>query len=349
MGNHNHTNMTLTKEKPRRPTADSRKRTGHHHHHGHHYLKTYWPYLPIIAIVSFGIAANGWLNSLHHTVLGYATDMSVASLLEDTNAQRTANGESALDINGQLDQAAQAKANDMSARDYWSHNTPDGSTPWSFISAAGYVYQTAGENLAYGFTSASDTMTAWMNSPEHRANILGATYKDVGFGIVNIPDYQNQGPETLVVAMYASPAPAAVAAATPVQKPTAVAPQPNPAPEANPAPSLPQTPAPDPAIATTKPAASTPAAKASVTAEPNQQSISRIQLVSSTAASWSALAVTVIGLSALAFIVIRHGYAWHKFLRRGEQFALHHPALDIASALVIAIVIVLGQTTGLIR
>jgi len=37
-----------------------------------------------------------------------------------------------------LDSAAQAKANDMAARSYWSHNTPDGQTPWTFMTAAGY-------------------------------------------------------------------------------------------------------------------------------------------------------------------------------------------------------------------
>jgi hypothetical protein len=71
----------------------------------------------------------------------------------------------------------------MAARDYWSHNTPDGQTPWSFITAAGYNYQTAGENLAYGFSTASDTVTGWMNSTEHRANILNGKFKELGVGV----------------------------------------------------------------------------------------------------------------------------------------------------------------------
>jgi uncharacterized protein YkwD len=197
--------MTLTKTKPHKPSKAERQRVGHHHQHSNHYIKTYWPYLPMLAIISAGFVANNWLGNLHKNVLGYATDMSVSSLLTDTNQVRSAHGSSQLHLNAQLDQAAQAKANDMAARNYWSHITPDGTTPWSFITASQYTYESAGENLAYGFTGASSVITGWMNSPEHRANLLG-DYKDVGFGIANIPNFQHNGPETLVVAMYASPA-----------------------------------------------------------------------------------------------------------------------------------------------
>ncbi len=207
--------MTLSKQKTRRPTTNHRKLTGQHHKQGPHYIKAYWPYLPMIGILLLGILANSWFARVNHSVLGYATDISISSLLSGTNDQRSANGEAGLGLNGQLDQAAQAKANDMAARDYWSHNTPDGQTPWTFITAAGYSYQTAGENLAYGFDTSSATITGWMNSPGHRANILNTSFTEVGFGIVNIPNYQGSGPQTLVVAMYASPASQAVAAATP--------------------------------------------------------------------------------------------------------------------------------------
>ncbi|HLZ14810.1 MAG TPA: CAP domain-containing protein, partial [Candidatus Saccharimonadales bacterium] len=170
-------------------------------------MKTYWPYLPMALIVGVGLACSSFWGSIHKDVLGYATNMSISALLQDTNTQRQGNSLAGLTLNDQLDQAAQAKANDMATRNYWSHNTPDGATPWTFIINAGYQYQTAGENLAYGFDSSDATLTAWMNSPEHKANILNNTYTDVGFGIANAPDYQGSGPETIVVAMYGSPAP----------------------------------------------------------------------------------------------------------------------------------------------
>src|SRR5690348_7981084 len=129
--------MTLTKAKPQRPSVEHRKRFGHHHRHSHHYVQTYWPYLPIVGVLVIGLLANTWLGRVHQSVLGYATDMSIQELLNGTNAQRSANGEALLALNAELDSAAQAKANDMAARDYWSHNTPDGKTPWTFITAAG--------------------------------------------------------------------------------------------------------------------------------------------------------------------------------------------------------------------
>src|SRR5690242_18994647 len=108
--------MTLTKSKPKQPTKDSRRRTGRHHRHSHDYLKAYWPYLPIVSILVFGFVANNWLSHLHRDVLGYATDMSVQTLLDDTNTQRTDNNVKELKLNSKLAAAAQNKANDMAAR-----------------------------------------------------------------------------------------------------------------------------------------------------------------------------------------------------------------------------------------
>ena len=336
--------MTLVKSKPKRPTVEHRRRTGQHHRHSHDYLKTYWPYLPVVSILSLGIFVNSWLGQVNRSVLGYATDMSIQSLLDDTNAQRLGDNESALRINSKLNVAAQNKANDMAARDYWSHNTPDGQTPWTFITAAGYNYSIAGENLAYGFDTAADTITGWMNSPEHRANVLNGSYRDVGFGIINISDYQGTGPETLVVAMYGTAVSAPVASTTPkVATPIPQASKHETT--ANAKKAAPTKPTP---IATTIPASNTSQQKNSDTLEPSQQSISRVQLVSSSA-PMNTLALSLFGLSALGFVILRHGFAWRRLIVHGEAFVLHHPMLDISAATIISMVIVLSHTAGVIR
>ncbi len=341
--------MTLTKTPPKRPSTASRKRTGQHHKKGHHYAQAYWPYLPIIAILVFGFFANSWLSKVHRSVLGYATDMSAQALLDGTNSQRAANGEAGLTMNGLLTQAAQNKANDMAARNYWSHNTPDGQTPWTFISATGYSYQRAGENLAYGFATSADTITAWMNSSEHRANILNTYYQEVGFGIVNIPDYQNSGPQTLVVAMYAQPA--AVVAATPAPittTPKKPAPTPAPVPAPTEAAPVPEpTPTPVPTVASTKRADTVVAAQRRDGI--NEQRVARIQLFTNGNASWSLLAVTLLATCGLLIFLFKHALAWHKFLVRGERFVLHHPMLDVAFVAIATIGLILAQTSGLIR
>jgi hypothetical protein len=198
--------MTLTKQKTQRLSANQRKRLGQHHNQGaRHYSKTYWPYLPVFAVLLGGLLFNNWVGHQHHSVLGYATDVSPQVLLGITNGDRVSNHESALQLNPELTAAAQDKANDMAKRNYWSHVTPNGVQPWAFITAVGYQYEAAGENLAYGFGSSQQVMTAWMNSPEHRANILDADYQDVGFATANTPNYQGTGPETIVVAMYGEP------------------------------------------------------------------------------------------------------------------------------------------------
>ncbi|HXE10041.1 MAG TPA: CAP domain-containing protein [Verrucomicrobiae bacterium] len=187
-----------------RPTVNHRKRQAQHHRHSKDYLRTYWPYLPMLLIVCAGLLVNTmWPRG---NVLGSQSDFTSSSLLSDTNAQRANDEETALSLNPQLSSAAQAKADDMVRSDYWAHTSPSGKTPWTFITASGYQYQAAGENLAYGFVNASDAVAGWMNSPEHRANILNGTYSDVGFGVASSPDYLGHGPATLIVAEYARPA-----------------------------------------------------------------------------------------------------------------------------------------------
>lgn len=135
-------------------------------------------------------------------VLGYATNISVPEINNVSNQERTNAGLPVLSLNGQLNSAALAKANDMFTKNYWAHNAPDGKTPWAFILESGYSYSTSGENLAKDFNTSSGVVSGWMNSASHRANILNSGYQDVGYAVVN---GTLQGVETtLVVAMYAS-------------------------------------------------------------------------------------------------------------------------------------------------
>jgi len=203
--------MPASKQKPSL-SKTHKKRHGHHHHKGKQYGKVYWPYIPLLALILIGIGFTLPASSTGNT-LAFATDVTKQSMLSATNEQRLKDGDTALSLNDKLARAAQAKANDMAARDYWSHITPDGEEPWKFIDEQGYEYMKAGENLAYGFTTTSDTIKGWMNSPTHRANMLDGTYSEVGFGFVNADRYQRQDNETIIVAMYALPADSTLAVA----------------------------------------------------------------------------------------------------------------------------------------
>lgn len=146
--------------------------------------------------ISYNLATTG-------QVLGAKETISTAQLVDDTNSQRAQQGLPPLQLSDKLSQAAFLKGQDMLKQQYWAHVAPDGTTPWHWFEQVGYNYSYAGENLAKNFTSADAAMTAWMASPEHKANILDTHYTQVGFAVV---DGTMQGkPISLIVALYGEP------------------------------------------------------------------------------------------------------------------------------------------------
>lgn len=196
----------MTKQKSKIVSKHPLQRRTTFKKHTKKYTKVYAPYLPaIIGLVIGAVFLFPGASKNSGSVLSYATSTNSNSLLHETNDERTGNGLGRLEIDKALSSAAQAKAQDMASRNYWSHVTPDGKQPWYFINKYGYDYSEASENLAYGFTSGKDTVSGWMNSPEHRKAMLNPDISEVGFGIANSIDYQGHGPETIVVALYARP------------------------------------------------------------------------------------------------------------------------------------------------
>jgi hypothetical protein len=100
----------------------------------------------------------------------------------------------------------------MFAEQYWAHVSPSGTEPWKWFGDVGYNYSFAGENLAKNYPTSDATVTAWMNSPTHRENLLKKEYVDVGFAVVS--GELNGKKTTLVVALYGAPAVAVAATAT---------------------------------------------------------------------------------------------------------------------------------------
>lgn len=123
---------------------------------------------------------------------------SVDDLFYFTNLNRS----QPLTLDERLNRSAQAKCEDMVAKNYWSHNAPDGTEPWVFIQKQVPHYQKAAENLAFNEgTDSEETVAAWMGSPGHRANIIDTKLRKVGFGICQSPSYSaaNGGPATIIV------------------------------------------------------------------------------------------------------------------------------------------------------
>ncbi len=92
------------------------------------------------------------------------------------NAQRASANLPELALSVNLENVAIVRASEISS--VFSHTRPDGS-PWNTVNSR----IQGGENLAYGFSSASSAVNAWMNSPSHRENILWPSFTKVGISI----------------------------------------------------------------------------------------------------------------------------------------------------------------------
>jgi hypothetical protein len=129
---------------------------------------------------------------------------SIASVLPGvlnsfTNEKRVAADLPELGTSEFLTRAAELKAEDMATKGYFAHNSPEGLTPWHWLSRVGYRYAMAGENLAVNFSDSRDVTEAWMNSPAHRDNILKHGFTEVGTAVAV---GQFQGREAIFVVQY---------------------------------------------------------------------------------------------------------------------------------------------------
>lgn len=124
-----------------------------------------------------------------------------AAVVEEMNRQRATFGLPPLRINSRLEAAADDRITDMFDKQYFSHVSPDGIQPWSWVEQHGYDYREFGENLAVGYPSADSVVDGWMHSPGHRANVLNRNFEEVGVAIApESPTRSFRGPT--IVAIY---------------------------------------------------------------------------------------------------------------------------------------------------
>ena len=123
-------------------------------------------------------------------------DSSVTSFEREVvrlvNEHRVQNGLQPLTENWELSRVARYKSQDMVDNRYFSHTSPTYGSPFQMIRAFGLSYRTAGENIAYGQRTPQAVVNAWMNSSGHRANILNASYTQIGVGYVANGHYWTQ-------------------------------------------------------------------------------------------------------------------------------------------------------------
>jgi len=99
------------------------------------------------------------------------------------NIERSKNGLKPLASNWQAARVARIKSQDMIDNNYFSHTSPVYGSPFKMMESFGLRFSAAAENIAYGQRTAQEVVNTWMNSPGHKANILGRNYTQTGIGV----------------------------------------------------------------------------------------------------------------------------------------------------------------------
>jgi uncharacterized protein YkwD len=100
-----------------------------------------------------------------------------------TNQQRAKHGLPILTVSWRLRRVAQSWSTKMVLSGEFDH----GANFAARIGAAGYDWQTAGENIATGYPTPRSVVTAWMASPDHCRNILDPSFRSIGAGVNKAP------------------------------------------------------------------------------------------------------------------------------------------------------------------
>jgi uncharacterized protein YkwD len=122
---------------------------------------------------------------------------STTTLFQATNQARIEHHLPPLVWSNKLYDAAGNSADDLARSRSFTHQGA-----WDYLRQTGYRWQWAGQNLARGFSTPSETVQAWMNSPTHRSNILYADFRDTGIALETSVDGK-----VYVVQYFATPFP----------------------------------------------------------------------------------------------------------------------------------------------
>jgi uncharacterized protein YkwD len=115
---------------------------------------------------------------------GASLDSAEQDLVARINAFRAARSLPTLVVSDTLTSAAKWMSGDMGSRNYFAHTSLDGRSPTQRMADAGYpAFATwTGEDLAAGYTSTSDVLNGWINSPAHYAVLVNPHYRAIGVG-----------------------------------------------------------------------------------------------------------------------------------------------------------------------
>ena len=123
--------------------------------------------------------------------VAFGGSLTSGNLLRDINTLRASHGLRPLRLNAELAAAASQHSREMAADGYFAHDSFNGQSFWQRIEnwyRPGQRSFSVGENLLWSSpdVTARGAIRMWMASPEHRAILLHATWREVGFSAVHV-------------------------------------------------------------------------------------------------------------------------------------------------------------------
>ncbi len=139
-------------------------------------------------LLKISSTSSGNTNTSTNNTTSFSMSSDEKIIFDLLNKARTNAGLAKLSADKTLFKVARLKAQDMVKNSYFSHTSPSYGSPFKMMKTYGVSYKVAGENIA-GNPSLQDAVTAWLNSPTHKQNILSNSYNYIGIGIEKSDTY----------------------------------------------------------------------------------------------------------------------------------------------------------------
>ena len=136
----------------------------------------------LFALMGFVTPASSATASAKSGASKVAVSAQMQQIVELVNNQRRKAGLRPLSVHPTLMTCAQRYSEVQAAQGAINHTGPDGSNPGHRLTRCGYRWRHYGENLAAGFVTPEEVVTAWMNSASHRRVLLHSKVTEIGLG-----------------------------------------------------------------------------------------------------------------------------------------------------------------------
>jgi uncharacterized protein YkwD len=155
----------------------------------------------VVAVAAVVLALPGTAKPAGARFSGTELTSLDRGVLQQLNEIRALHGLTALKLDSSLNSSAAQHSDEMGMKGYFEHNSADGTVFWKRIQryypSSKFSYWSVGENLLWSSpdVDAAGAMRMWMNSPEHKANILNPRWRQIGISAVHLDSapgtYQN--------------------------------------------------------------------------------------------------------------------------------------------------------------